>query len=340
MVDKTTFFTWCATKRKLAKSSMKHTRIRYDVLIRWLAEKPLSVETAQGFISYLIEAGKANATINSYIRVINLIDIYERDHTTDLNLMKDISYMDKIRRSPTIFTEHEVDRILSATVTYQNRAIKGSQLNLIYHLVTYIIFSTGCRLEESLGLLVDDIIIGEESYVNIKNNKYRTIKNKLERQTPIPNYPLLSEFLKGRNGGELAFTTSRGNKIPAQCMERDWALRLKSARILKKAHIHDVRNSYIMEHIRNNTQLLYISNLVGHKDPKTTLWYTAFNQKELQLAASNHHLYKAQLSPEKKLIKVREKLEKVRLEIEHDIDFELPIFEPTEKRIKLIITLK
>lgn len=338
-MNKDEFFNWCATKRKLGKNSMRHTRIRYDVLMRWLEGNELTPSKAQAFILSFIESGKANATVNSYIRIISLIDVYERDHSGDLNLMKEIAYLDKTRRTPTIFTENEVDSILGTRVLYANRAVKGSQINETYHLVTYVIFATGCRLNEALGLLVDDITVGEEGYINIRNNKYRMIKNKLERQVPIPNYPLLREHIKNKKPGDLAFTTATGNVIPPQCMESDWAKRKTAAGIVKRGRLHDARNTYIMEHIRKKTHLLNITVLVGHKDPKSTLWYTSFNQEELQRAASNHHLYKNQLTPKQKLNKEYEKLQEIRNAAEVDSDFEPPVLIRTENKIILEISI-
>lgn len=332
------FLAWCVVKRRLGANSMKHTRIRYDVLFRWLGDRPLTIAAAKQFILYLREKGLANPTLNSYVRVINLIDIYERDHFTDLNLLKDIDYFPKERRIPTILTPKEVDAILRVIIPYNSRQANFSSADIDknYHLATWVIFATGCRLNEAVSLRKQDIILAEESYV-----KFAKTKNHDSRTPPIPFNSRLVAHLANKKPTDLAFTTSRGNKISPQSMEEDWKRRIALANITKTPRLHDARNSFIMEHIRLHTQHYTLSNLVGHNDPKSTIYYAKFDQGTLQEAAQNHHLFKKTLTLDQKLQRYAKILGGIRHEIEEDIDLAglMPLLNLINKYLRSIKSL-
>src|SRR5690348_8727159 len=101
-MDKDKFFVWCVVKRHLGANSLRHTRLRYDYLFKWLNGEPLNTDSVERLVLYLREKSLRNASINSYIRVLNLIDLFERENDRDLNLLKKVAYFPKQTRVPTI----------------------------------------------------------------------------------------------------------------------------------------------------------------------------------------------------------------------------------------------
>lgn len=310
LVDKEKFFVWCAVKRHLGKTSLNHTRIRYDFLFRWLEKKKLTAESSEAFILYLREKNLRNASINSYIRVINLIDIYERERGKDFNLLKKISYFPKQAKVPTVLTLDEIEAIIAVKLDYSRLPYKnyGHDIDTTYRYSIWFIAATGCRFNEMATLRVENLHLGKDG----GNVVFKDTKTLVDRQVPIP--PRLSdalkEFIHGKKPKALVFTTSTGNKITAQCFNPELRKRSDKAGVKKHVYAHCFRNSYIIEHRRAGTDILTLAMLVGHRDPKTTLGYDKFKYDDLLRGAENHPMFAKSIAPEKVLKKEIEQIEK------------------------------
>lgn len=334
-MHKEAFFSWCVSKRNLKKSSMKHTRIRFGLFYRWLAKRILTYDRVAEYKLYLVEKGLRNVSINTHLRVIRLIDIYERDFHKDLNLFKRVDYLPKEKRIPVILSINEIEAILAVVVPYTKRyKQEGAEIDLNRNLVFWVVAATGCRINEVLSLRRCDIAIGlEDGSLLIQNRQDFTVKNDMSRKVPLPNNVIikLKSFLERRKPTELAFQTANLNKISTTSMEDDWHRRLALAGITKAPHIHDLRASYIMEHLRRKTPLPEIAKLVGHKDIQTTVGYMAFNDEDLWEAAKNHPFFAKSLTPKMKLDRLRLWLTKIRSELEQDKDFLPPSLMPVDE---------
>ncbi|HZE86978.1 MAG TPA: site-specific integrase [Methylomirabilota bacterium] len=324
-MDKKAFLSWCVSKRNLKKNSMKSTRIRYDLFFKWLGRRKLTFDVAAEYKLYLVEKGLRNVSINTHLRVIRLIDIYQREFHTDLNLFKKIDYLPKEKRIPVILNIKEINSILSVIVPYTKRfSQEGWEIDLNRNLAFWVIASTGCRLNECLSLRKCDIVIGlEKGNILIQNRPDFTVKNDLSHKVPLPNNIIvkLKNFLEKREPKDLAFQSAAGNKLSSTIMEDDWHRRLALAGITTAPHIHDLRASYIMEHLRKKTPLPEISKLVGHKDVQTTIGYMAFNDDDLWDAAKNHPFFVMSETPLEKTEKFMNWVEKIRHELEYNGQF-------------------
>lgn len=290
---------------------MKHTRVRYDYLFRWLGKRKLTPQKAEEFILYLREKGLRNSSINSYIRVINLIDIYERENRKDLNLLKGISYFPKQKRVPTILSIDEIESILSINIDYKylkkDYLLDSERLNQNYKMAIWMLAATGCRFDEMASLRKGNLRLGlMKGFVIFKDTK--TLE---DRQVPLPpDYvEKLKEFVKKKKPNDLCFTSATGHKIVEQTFNPELRRRVELANITKHTYAHCFRNSFIMEHIKRGTQHLTISKLVGHRDPKTTLGYTNYTYDILEKGAENHPLFSRSLNIEKIINKIAETIE-------------------------------
>lgn len=319
------FFSWCVSKRNLKKNSIKHTRIRYDLFYKWLGRRKLNYNIVAEYKLYLIEKGLQNPSVNSHLRVIRLIDIYEREFHTDLNLFKMIDYMPKTKRIPVILSREEQKKILSVKVDYAKRfQQEGWEIDLNRNLLLWVITATGCRSDEGRSLRKCDIILGlDNGFIKIQGREDFSVKNDVNHKVPIPMVVIekLRSFLEKRKPTELAFQTAAGNKLSSTSIEEDWKKRLKLAGITSNPHIHDLRASFIMEHIRKKTPFPEISSLVGHKDIQTTFGYAAFNDEDINEAASNHYLFEESQTDLQRTEKMVVEFEKIRKELEYNGNF-------------------
>ncbi len=314
-MNKGKFFIWCAVKRHLDSSSIAHTRIRYDYLFRWLGRRKLTAETAEEFILGLRERGLRNATLNGYIRIIRLIDDFERHNEKDSNLLKNIDYFPKQKKIPTILTIEEIESIINAELPFfENRRgmneERSKKLNATYKNSIWFLAATGCRYEEMASLKVENLQLGLNSnYVIFKNTKTDD-----DREVPLP--PTLSESLKqhieNKKPSDLVFTSLKGNHMAEQTFNPHLRKKVQIGGITNKhVHAHVFRYSFIMEHIKRGTGHLTISKLVGHRDANTTLGYTRYDREELIKGAENHPFFSRNIEPQKLIDKIGEIVERL-----------------------------
>lgn len=314
MIDKTAFMAWCTVKRHLSKGSLLHTEIRYDYLIRWLSGMDFSPKNSENFILHLKEKGLRNSSINGYIRILKLIDVFLRGQDIDVNLLKNIDYFPKERKVPTILSVEEIKLIISSPITYTTKAhgmnpARNKYLNETLKLSVWFLAATGCRFNEMASLKVEDLEIGLEYNFAV----FKDTKNRDEREVPIPpNLAYeLKTYIKEKDPSDLVFLSSKGNKLVEQVFNAYLKAKVRNADINKHIHAHVFRYSYIMEHIKRGTGHLTISKLVGHRDPKTTLGYTRYERDDMIRGAENHPFFTESVKPQNLLEKIAEMLDKL-----------------------------
>lgn len=308
-MGKKKFLTFCAIRRHLSNSSLAHTEIRYDYLMRWLGKRRLSPELAEEFVLHLRQKNLRNTSINGYIRVLWLIDLYYRENDNDLRLLRKIDYFPKQKRVPTILTPQEVEAILNVHIDYQGRSgitkVQADKLDELYSLAIWMLASTGCRFDEMASLKKENIQVGiTEGYVLFKDTK-----TKIDRRVPLPpQYVMrLKPYLALKAPSDLAFPSTSGIKLSGPTFNPNLRHRVKAAGIVNKhVHAHCFRNTFIMEHVRKKSDLLAVMLLVGHKDPKTTMEYTTYNDSLLLETAQNHFLFQEAIPEETLLSKAVE----------------------------------
>ncbi len=315
-MDREKFLVWCVVKRNLAKNSIKHTRQRYDLLIKWLGDRTLTAETVESYILYLREKGLRNASLNSHIRVVNLIDIFERENDNDLNLLKKISYFPKQTKVPTILSIDEIDAILQVEVPYQYRGNKHTynhSLDETYRMLWWLVSSTGCRIEEALNVKKGQLMLGLQGKGKVI---YTDTKTNEDRKVPIPPILVfkLHTFVEMLKPTEYIFRSTTGNRLSTTSAEEDIKKRADLAGIQKHIYPHCFRNSYIMEHYRRNTDPFTISRLVGHRDINTTLGYMKFDDDDLEKGAENHPLFSRSITPQRLINKLKEAIASFKLD--------------------------
>lgn len=336
-MHKDKFLVWCAVKRHLDKSSIYHTKIRYDLLFKWLGRKKLTADTAEEYILYLREKGLKNASINSHIRVINLIDIYERENGKDTNLLRKISYFPKESSTPTFLSVEEIEAIIRVKKDYSKYPYKGygHDIDRTYRNAIWFMAGTGCRYDEMASTLVQNCFLGiGQGYVFFPKEITKTNE---DRTVPLP--PLLAEelkdFIKNKKPGDLIFTTSTGRKIAEQCFNPELRKRVELAGINKHVTSHDFRHSYVQTHRRSGTDILTLSKLVGHKDPKTTLGYDKFDLEDLIKGAENHPLFSRYVSTDKIITRIKEAIDKFPIKYDPRFDYKIE-----EQKDSIVFTVK
>ena len=133
-----------------------------------------------------------------------------------------------------------------------------------------LLYSTGLRLSESLGLKLTDID-GERLQIRVVKGK-----GAKDRYVEMPAclLGLLREYYRAYRPKHLLFNGKRVGQPWAQ-RSAQWAIKnaRSAAGIERAVSPHVFRHCYATHHLENGTNLVYLKEQLGHKHLKTTAKY-------------------------------------------------------------------
>ncbi|WP_299014111.1 site-specific tyrosine recombinase/integron integrase [uncultured Polaribacter sp.] len=171
----------------------------------------------------------------------------------------------KSRKLPSVLSQKEVLKLISATQNLKHRAILA------------LIYSCGLRISELINLKLADFHI-ERKQLIVKDGKGRK-----DRYVSLADsfLPLLSNyyysykpelyFVEGKNSGQYSPESIR------QFLRRSCA----KAGITRHVTPHTLRHSYATHLLENGVDIRYIQTLLGHSRPETTMIYTHVKRQDL-----------------------------------------------------------
>ena len=269
---------------------------RYIYFINKAHPSTCGAAEVEAFLTYL--AARRHASANTQKVALNsLVFLYRKVLDIELGELN-FSLSHKQRQLPVVLTREEVKRILE----------KLSGRN---QLIFQLLYGSGLRISECLGLRIKDIDFNDNSIVVLdgKGNK--------DRKTLLA--PVLIESLKthikkaqrvqsedAANGIGAALPPALARKFPRAKYESAWAFvfpsnrwcrhpltgevcryhlhtsvptkalraAVLSAGISKKVSSHTFRHSFATHLLLNGTDIRTIQELLGHNDVKTTQIYT------------------------------------------------------------------
>jgi integrase/recombinase XerC len=201
------------------------------------------------------------ATLRSFYKFL------ARQGHVEANPVKTIRTPRQEKRLPKFLEPEEVERLLAAPegddlLTLRDRAILE------------ILYSTGMRVSELVGLNLDDVDpIGEVVRVRGKGRR--------ERLAPLGSYALeaLDRYLAARAGAEVrddkALLVNRhGQRLSARSVRRKLAKYLKMAGLDPAVSPHTLRHSFATHMLERGADLRAVQELLGHRSLSTTQVYT------------------------------------------------------------------
>ena len=173
---------------------------------------------------------------------------------------------------PTFLSEAEVTAMIDHAYSARNAFV----ISLIY--------SSGIRISELIRLNRDQIRDRRFTVIG-KGNKPRLcfIDQRTEQ--------LMRKYLRSREDHDAALVVSeefkhRMTATNIQLLVRNSATR---AGIYKKVTPHTLRHSFATNFLRNNGNMRYLSDLLGHSSMETTMMYAHVVNNDLQSAYEKYH---------------------------------------------------
>ncbi len=185
---------------------------------------------------------------------------------------------------PHFIRENEMDRLIDIDemwgTTYED--VRARTLIII-------LYSTGIRLAELVGLNTDDVDFGSRQLkVTGKRDKQRIIPFGEELEKTLRDYIALRNQTVG-GPTEALLTSEKGDRITRWQVERVVKKCLSQVTTQKKRSPHVLRHSFATAMLNNGAGLESVRKLLGHESVATTEIYTHTTFEQLKKVYKNAH---------------------------------------------------
>ena len=166
-----------------------------------------------------------------------------------------------------------------------------------------VLYSTGIRVSELVGLNMDDIdFLGEVVHVRGKGKK--------ERIAPISSSALqvIQHYMEYRNkraqsnpnfDPKVLFVNKHGRRLSTRSVRRKMDKYLKMAGLDPAISPHTLRHSFATHMLNNGADLRSVQELLGHQSLSTTQIYTHLTTKKLKDVYDSAHPRENEFSQER-----------------------------------------
>ena len=185
---------------------------------------------------------------------------------------------------PHFIRENEMDRLIDIDemwgTTYED--VRARTLIII-------LYSTGIRLAELVGLNTDDVdFVSRQLKVTGKRDKQRIIPFGEELEKTLRDYIALRNQTVG-GPTEALLTSEKGDRITRWQVERVVKKCLSQVTTQKKRSPHVLRHSFATAMLNNGAGLESVRKLLGHESVATTEIYTHTTFEQLKKVYKNAH---------------------------------------------------
>jgi integrase/recombinase XerD len=176
----------------------------------------------------------------------------------------------RARPMPSILSKEEIQKIVTVT------------RNVSHRLIFQLMYSSGLKLDELLGLMVKDVEI-EQKRLTIRGNAKSGRKAKSSRETILSDKiaPMLHAFVSDRDPEDYVFPGIEGGPMTPRAVQKAFKQALKKADIKKRASCNSLRHSFAVHLLQKGTDIKHVRRLLGHARTETTSIYKRFITEEV-----------------------------------------------------------
>ncbi len=317
-------------------NSVKLVTTRLELFKKYLLENNLTLtnENIEMYLALKKEQSGNNNTVNSYITAINSLIGFLNHRKINTNKLEKILSLKKTRPPVDVLTPDEIKRVLAVNLPYGpfgRFRDPTYYLNSLHRRAIMFLALTGCRYSEMADLKVADLDV-ESGWAT-----FRDTKNSDWRRVGI-HEPLLTELreqVAEKKSSDLVFSNLMNKGLQVVTFSDDLKRRAKVCGIKKNIHPHIFRHSFVTQMIIQGVNISTIAKIVGHRDIKSTDYYTHLAIDALKKQMLNHPIIRESSNPESIVNMIKEAIAGFKLE--EDKRFKFGISQKN-KKLKLDIT--
>ena len=237
-----------------------------------------------GYIHWMQEQDKSPATISRALASIKSMYLFAlQNKEIDVNPVFNIKVEKAEKKLPQILTGKEVELLLQQPKTSDMKGCRDKAM-------LEILYATGIRVSELIGLNVDDVSI-PGGFIRCENG---------EKTRIIPVYPealqSLHEYMDTVRPKMIAIPTEQSLfvNISGERMSRQGFWKIikyyqEKANIDKDITPHTLRHSFAAHLLENGADLRSIQQMLGHSDISSTQVYTQLVKQNLKAVYNKYH---------------------------------------------------
>jgi integrase/recombinase XerD len=166
------------------------------------------------------------------------------------------------RPMPTVLSREEIQKVVSVT------------RNVSHRLIFQLMYSSGLKLDELLGLKVKDVDIDGQK-LTIRGDHKGGRKAKATRDTIMSEKvgPMLHAFISDRDPDDFVFPGIDGGHMTPRAVQKAFKHALQKANIQKKASCNSLRHSFAVHLLEKGVDIKHVRRLLGHARTETTSIY-------------------------------------------------------------------
>ena len=245
------------------------TRKAYVLWVRRFAEhyhqgpERLGTQEVRAFLVHLLEQKLSRSSLVQAFCALKFFYVHVLHRPYEL---EDLSFPKRKRKLPVVLSEPEVKRLLDAAEDLQEQAI----------LMT--LYSSGLRLGELTNLQVRDID-SIKMQIRVRQGKGAKDRNVILSPTLLTN--LRCYFRQYRPESWLFYGQTPQHRLADRVVQRMMSRLSEKAGLRPGVTTHTLRHSFATHLLEHGTELVYIQELLGHRNVKSTLLYARISPRSL-----------------------------------------------------------
>lgn len=252
------------------------------------AEEPgqVRVKDVRRFAAGLTAEGKSATTINRHLSSLrSFFTFMMKEGLTDKNPAALVKAVKSPKKLPVTVSESAVSHLLDEEAVFQEN-FEGQRSRLILELL----FGTGIRLSELLGLKISDIdFFREEVRVLGKGNKERILPLHKGLIQQLNKYLLIKKTHFSNNNSQNLIVTNKGGAAYAGLVYLTVKNYLALITSQEKRSPHVLRHSFATALLEKGADLNAIKELLGHASLSATQLYTHNSVERLKSVYKQAH---------------------------------------------------
>lgn len=278
-----------AVERGASENTLSNYRRDLDRYLSWLAAAgigDLGAVTAQTIEAYVMDLrrgveGQAPLAASSVARALVVVRGLHRfgvaEGRLDMDVAKEVSPPQTGRRLPDTLSVDEVTRLIEACPGGE----EATPVDLRDRALLELLYGTGARVSEVMGLDVDDLAgvleAGEDTQFLViegKGGKERLVPVGQAARRAVESYLVRARPALARGRTHRLLLNQRGGALSRQSA---WAIlqdRAKRVGLTKKISPHTLRHSFATHLLEGGADVRVVQDLLGHSSVTTTQIYT------------------------------------------------------------------
>lgn len=218
-----------------------------------------------------LEKCRSPETVRNYIIKLRVVLKYLRERSVNCIPPEQIPVPKRRDKVPLFLTSEQVSECIDGTKQVKNKAIVS------------LLYSSGVRVSELCAL--DRGCMHNNTFTVIGKGGRARLCFVDERSAK-----LLRQYLNTRRDNEQAlFLTASGKRITSGVIQETFkSIRRKTGYAV---HPHTLRHSFATNLLESNTNLYYVSKLLGHRQLTTTQQYLHAIDEDLKKVYNEHHTF-------------------------------------------------